>query len=191
MQLIGIEIRPRGTHALVLAFGSTLVLAKSNVSPSWIEGLPPSCREQQPTQWIETPEKTTHLARTTEERVVLRPCHAINRLIEMGFDPEEIHLTGAGAASPTMRQLLADALGAPVAPLSSRHGGTFAPPIQAAVAFFQQCCQSLEFSIICTYLVSTDEVSHGTPNAENHEPYQQLIGRKQNLVGTLHPAGFL
>ncbi|MEP2777320.1 MAG: FGGY family carbohydrate kinase [Luteolibacter sp.] len=132
-----------------------------------------------------------HLARATAEGVVLSLSYAMSRLREMGFDPEEIRLTGTGAASPAMRQLIADAFGAPVVPLASRHGAAFGAAMQAAVAFFQQCGESLGFDEICTYLVSTDEASRCTPDADNHELYQELMGKQQYLVDTLHPAGFL
>lgn len=132
-----------------------------------------------------------HLARATAEGVVLSLGYAMSRLREMGFNPEEIRLTGAGASSPAMRQLLADSFGAPVVPLASRHGAAFGAAMQAAVAFFQQCGESLGFDEICKYLVSTDEASRCTPDAVNHELYQKLMGRQQYLVDTLHPAGFL
>ncbi|MDP4719986.1 MAG: FGGY family carbohydrate kinase [Akkermansiaceae bacterium] len=132
-----------------------------------------------------------HLARATAEGVVLSLSYAMSRLREMGFNPDEIRLTGAGAASPAMRQLLADSLGTPVVPLASRHGAAFGAAMQAAVAFFQQCGESLGFGEICTYLVSTDEASRCMPDAGNHELYQELMGRQQYLVDTLHPAGFL
>lgn len=132
-----------------------------------------------------------HLARATAEGVVLNLSYAMSRLREMGFGPDEIRLTGAGAASPAMRQLLADSLGAPVVPLASRHGAAFGAAMQAAVAFFQQCGESLGFEEICTYLVSTDEASRCVPDPANHELYQELMGRQQYLVDTLHPAGFL
>ena len=132
-----------------------------------------------------------HLARATAEGVVLNLSYAMSRLGEMGFAPDEIRLTGAGASSPAMRQLLADSLGAPVVQLSSRHGAAFGAAMQAAIAFFQQCGESLGIDEICTYLVSTDEASRCIPDMSNHHLYQELMGRQQYLVDTLHPAGFL
>lgn len=132
-----------------------------------------------------------HLARATAEGVVLNLTYAMSRLREMDFDPTEIRLTGAGAASPSMRQLLADSLGAPIVPLASRHGPAFGAAMQAAIAFFQQCGESLASGEICTYLVSTDEASRCLPNPANHELYQELMSKQQYLVDTLHPAGFL
>jgi xylulokinase len=57
MQFIGIEITPAGTHGVVLDLDSARVIAESFVSHSWIDGLPPGYREQEPTRWIEATDK--------------------------------------------------------------------------------------------------------------------------------------
>jgi xylulokinase len=140
-----------------------------------------------------TPENFTpaHLARATAEGVVLSLSYAMSRLREMGFHPPEIRLLGSGAQSPVMRQLLADALGATVVPVSSRQGAAVGAATQAAVAFFHQCGESLGFEELCSYLVTGCAEEKCEPNPEHHELYQDLMARQQYLVDTLHPAGFL
>ena len=89
------------------------------------------------------------------------------------------------------RQLLADVLGAPVVPVSSRQGAAVGAAMHAAVAFFQQCGESLGFGEIVSYLVSGDAGARCEPDATTHELYQEMMSRQQYLVDTLHPAGFL
>jgi xylulokinase len=132
-----------------------------------------------------------HLARATAEGVALGLSYAMSRLRDIGFDPLEIRLMGEAGDSPVMRQLLADAMGTPITPVSSRHGPAVGAAIQAAVAFFHQCGESLGFGEICSYLVSGDPEGRCEPDPENHALYQDLMARQQYLVDTLHPAGFI
>jgi xylulokinase len=132
-----------------------------------------------------------HLARATAEGVVLGLSYAMSRLRDLGFDPVEIRLLGSGAGSPVMRQLLADAMGTPVVPVFSKQGAAVGAAMQAAVAFFQQCGESLGFQEICSYLVAGNVIERCEPDPHNHELYQDLMARQQYLVDTLHPAGFL
>ena len=132
-----------------------------------------------------------HLARATAEGVVFGMSYAMSRLRDMGFDPPEIRLLGEGAKSPVMRQLLADALGTAVVPVFSKQGAAVGAAMQGAVAFFNQCGESLGFEEICNYLVAGNQEERCEPNFDNHELYLDLMARQQYLVDTLHPAGFL
>ncbi len=132
-----------------------------------------------------------HLARATAEGVVLGLSYSMSRLRDIGFDPTEVRLLGSGSSSPVMRQLLADALGTPVVPVFSKQGPAVGAAMQAAVAFFHHCGESLGFEEICTYLVSVDDANRCEPDTTNHRLYQDLMARQQYLVDTLHPAGFL
>lgn len=132
-----------------------------------------------------------HMARAVAEGVALGLGYAMSRLRELSFDPPEIRLLGSGAQSPVFRQLLADAFGVPVVPVSSRQGAAVGAAMQAAVAFFHESGETIGFPEIVNYLVSGDASARTTPNGEVHELYQELISRQQYLVDTLHPAGFL
>lgn len=132
-----------------------------------------------------------HMARATAEGVALGLGYAMSRLRDLGFEPPEIRLLGPGVVSPVTRQLLADVFGAPVVPVSSRQGAAVGAAMQAAVAFFHQCGESLGFEEIVSYLVAGDAASRCDPDPERHGIYQELMSRQQYLVDTLHPAGFL
>jgi xylulokinase len=110
---------------------------------------------------------------------------------ELGFEPREIQVTGAGSGSKITRQLLADVFGVPVVGLSSPQGPAFGAAIHAALVFFRHSGETLQFEEMAQYLVSVDESTRCVPNNSLHSLYQDLISRQQYLVDTLHPAGFL
>lgn len=140
-----------------------------------------------------TPDNFTpaHLARATAEGAALGIGYAMGRLRELGFEPPEIRLLGPGAQSPAMRGIMADVLGAPVVPVSTRQGAAVGAAMQAAVAFFRENGESLGFAELASYLVAGDASARCEPDLENHAIYQEMISRQQYLVDTLHPAGFL
>lgn len=133
----------------------------------------------------------SHFARAAAEGVALGLGYGISRLGDLGFEPAEIRLLGAGASSPTTRQLLADVFGVPVVPVGSAQGAAVGAAMQAAVAFFRQSGESLGFEEIASYLVSSEPQGRCEPDPGRHDLYQNLMSRQQYLVDTLHPAGFL
>ena len=132
-----------------------------------------------------------HLARATMEGVALGLGYALSRLRDLGFDPPEIRLSGAGAGSRLMRRLLADVTGVPVAALAKRLDAAAGAAMHSAVAFFHQNGESLGFDEIAKYLVVTEDERPTEPDMQVHPVYQEMVSRQQYLVDTLHPAGFL
>lgn len=132
-----------------------------------------------------------HLARATAEGVALGLSYAMSRLRDLAFDPPEIRLISHTPTSLASRQLLADALGSCVVPVASSHGPAVGAAMQAAVAFFHHCGESLGFEEISSYLVSGNVEERCEPNMQNHDLYLENMARQQYLVDTLHPAGFL
>ena len=130
-----------------------------------------------------TPDNFTpaYLARVAVEGMALGLGYAMSRLGDLGLDPPEIRLLGPGVVSPTTRQLLADVFGVPVVGAA----------MQAAVMFFHESGESLDFEEIASYLVAGDSESRCEPDPQVHEMYQELMARQQYLVDTLHPASFL
>lgn len=132
-----------------------------------------------------------NLARATTEGVALGLGYGLSRMRELGFDPQEIQLTGIGAGSQVTRQLLADVFGTSVVALSSPQGAAFGAAFHAALVFFRHSGETLTIDEMAQYLVIVDESTRCQPNPSNHSLYQDLISRQQYLVDTLHPAGFL
>ena len=132
-----------------------------------------------------------NLARATAEGVALGLGYGFSRILELGFEPTEMQITGSGAESKVMRQLLADVFGIPVVGLTSPQGAAFGAAIHAALVFFRHSGETLRVEDMAQYLVVVDESTRCHPDSSNHTLYQELISRQQYLVDTLHPAGFL
>lgn len=140
-----------------------------------------------------TPENFTpaHMARAAAEGVALGLGYAVSRLRDLGFDPPEVRLCGAGAGSPLMRQLLADVFGVPVVPVTSGQGAAVGAAMQAAVAFFRKHREVHGLDEMARHVVVGDVAARCEPDAQRHALYQAMMARQQYLVDTLHPAGFL
>jgi len=134
-----------------------------------------------------------HCGRTSAqyEQIVSSVSLGADQLLLLQCFAAEMRLLGHRAESPLMLQLLADALGTAFVPVSSRQGAAVGAAMQAAVAFFQNCGESLGFTEIGSYLVSGNTSERCEPDPTNHELYLDLMSRQQYLVDTLHPAGFL
>lgn len=137
-----------------------------------------------------SPENFTpaHIARAAAEGVALGFGYGMNRLRDFGIDPQEVRLVGADAANPLTRQMLADALGATVVPVSSRHGAAVGAAMQAAVGFFQESGESLDFAELATYLVTGDAATSCHPDPAAHAIYQEMLVRRHALADTLRAA---
>jgi xylulokinase len=114
----------------------------------------------------------------------------MNRLRELGIETPEVRLIGASSVSRLTRQMLADALGATVVPVSSRHGAAVGAAMQAAVGFFQDSGEFLDFAELATYLVTGDSAASCHPDPAAHAVYQEMIVRQEAIMATLRPAGF-
>ncbi len=130
-----------------------------------------------------------HLARAATDGVALGFGSAMHQLRELGIDPSEIRLHGRGSLNSFTCQLLADALGVQVAPVTSPHGAALGAAIHSAIAFFRQHRESLGFEEIASYFVVTDPAACYQPDPDRHALYQEMIARQQYLVDTLQPAG--
>lgn len=132
-----------------------------------------------------------HIARATAEGIALGYAYGMSRLRELGFNPTRVRLTSPTPTGPRMMQLLADTLAAEIVPLTSPHGPAVGAAMQAAIAFFHQCGEALGPEEISNYWVSLDTGSIHQPDPDASAFYEELLGRQQYLVDTLHPAGFL
>jgi xylulokinase len=132
-----------------------------------------------------------HLARAAAEGVALSLAYALSRFRDLSFDPPEIRILGPASRNPTFRQILADALGTTLIPISSPHSPAFGAAIQSAISYFHNYGESLDYEEICSYLVIPNIREITTPDPHNQQLYTNLLARQQYLVDTLHPAGFL
>jgi len=89
MHFLGIEITHSGTRALALDLEAAVIRAEAWAPHSWIEGLPPGYKEQNPAQWIDSVDR------------VVREC-----LVKLG--PEKERIAGMGVAGPSRGMVLLD-----------------------------------------------------------------------------------
>lgn len=177
-QMVG-SVSPGADGLLLLPYFSAETIPKLNEGCGVLHGM-------NPTNF--TP---AHLARATAEGVIFGLSYAMSRLREMGFQPDEIKFIGNTTHNSVTSQMLADALGTPLKPIHSEKGAAIGAAMQAAVAFFHNCGESLGYEELCSYLVQENPEKIWEPNEENHQLYLDLMARQQYLVDTLHPAGFL
>jgi xylulokinase len=56
----------------------------------------------------------------------------MERLVDLGISADELRISGGGAKSATMRQIVSDIFGLPVIGFKISEGAAFGSPIQAA-----------------------------------------------------------
>ena len=72
-----------------------------------------------------------NLLRSVVEGATFALRHGLERLVELGIDPEEVVLTGGGAKNGTWRQIVADVCNVPVTVLKNEEGAAFGAALQA------------------------------------------------------------
>lgn len=129
-----------------------------------------------------------NIARAAVEGATLGLAYGLKRFRELGMNPQEVRLTGGGSRSATWRQITADAFGAEVVTLGTSEGAALGSAIQAAYAL---AGGKVGYDELCARLVSLDESTRCSPNAENHELYKAQLERQMDLTGRLQQTGWL
>ncbi len=129
-----------------------------------------------------------YIARAAVEGATLGLAYGLKRFRELGMNPQEIRLTGGGSRSATWRQITADAFGAEVVTLGTSEGAALGSAIQAAYA---HAGGKVSYDELCARLVTLDEATRCSPNAENHELYKAQLERQMELTGRLQQTGWL
>ena len=76
-----------------------------------------------------------NLLRSVVEGATFALRHGLDKLTELGVEPEQVVLTGGGANSGTWRQIVADVCNAPVAVTKIEEGAAFGAALQALAMF--------------------------------------------------------
>ena len=133
----------------------------------------------------------SHLARATMEGVTLGLGYGLNRLRDLGVEPQEIRLTGGGSKSALWRQICADIFGVPTVCLTSAEGAALGAAIQAGATARQVAGELGNLRELADRLVTLDESTRAVPNPAHRELYGELLARQSGLTGSLHAAGYL
>ncbi len=110
-----------------------------------------------------------HLARAAMEGVTLGLRYALDRMRELGIDPEEIRLIGGGARSPVWRQIAASIFQVPVVCPGGEEGPAFGAALQA-----YWCTTGGEIGDVTDRFIELDESTRCLPRLSERRFYERL-----------------
>jgi xylulokinase len=131
------------------------------------------------------------IARALIEGIVIGLAQGMNRLIGLGVEAKELRITGGGAKSASMRQIVADIFGLPVIGFKIAEGGALGAAIQAGWTYCQTKGEPLQLEKIVKSAVKTDRKTRAEPRKENKALYAELRGRHADLTRKLATSGYL
>jgi xylulokinase len=131
------------------------------------------------------------IARALIEGIVIGLAQGMNRLISLGIEAKELRITGGGAKSASMRQIVADVFGLPVIGLKVVEGAALGAAIQAGWTYCQTKGEPVQLEKIVKSAVKTDRKTRAEPRKENQALYVDLRGRHADLTRKLASSGYL
>jgi len=124
------------------------------------------------------------------EEIVVGLAQGMRRLIELGIRADELGITGGGAKSATVRQVVSDLFGLPVVGFKTGEGAALGAAIQAAWTYGQTRGDPMPLEIVKS-AVKTDRKTRAEPRKENETIYAELRGRHADLTQKLASSGYL
>lgn len=131
------------------------------------------------------------IARALVEGIVVSLAHGMKRLSSLGIEAKELRITGGGARSASMRQVVTDILGLPVIGFKVAERAALGAAIHAAWTYCQTKGQPIPLEKIVKLAVKTDRRTRAEPRKENQALYAELRGRHADLTGRLAGSGYL
>ena len=131
------------------------------------------------------------IARALIEGIVVGLAQGMKRLVELGIRADELGITGGGAKSATVRQVVSDLFGLPVVGFKIGEGAALGAAIQAAWTFGQTRGDPMPLEKIVKSAVKTDRKTRAEPRKENETLYAELRGRYADLTQKLASGGYL
>jgi xylulokinase len=131
------------------------------------------------------------IARALIEGIVIGLAQGMNRLISLGIEAKELRITGGGAKSVSMRQIVADVFGLPVIGLKVVEGAALGAAIQAGWTYCQTKGEPLQLEKIVKSAIKTDRKTRAEPRKEKQALYADLLGRHADLTRKLSSSGYL
>src|SRR4051794_24889322 len=115
----------------------------------------------------------------------------MERLVDLGISADELRISGGGAKSATMRQIVSDIFGLPVIGFKISEGAAFGSPIQAAWTNCQTKGKPLPLERIVNSTVETDGKTRAELWKENGTLHAELRGRHADFARELASSGCL
>lgn len=116
----------------------------------------------------------TVMARSAMEGVTLGMNYGLNRMRELGIEPDEIRITGGGSKNRAWRQIAADIFNTQVVCTQIEEGAAYGAALQAAWCYANQRGDRTDIKGICERYVKFDESTRTLPRPLNAQIYQEL-----------------
>ena len=128
------------------------------------------------------------VARAAMEGATMGLNYGLNRLRELGIDPEEVRLTGGGSRNAAWRRIAADVFNADVVTLKIEEGAAYGAALQALWTYRSSMGERAEISEITDRFVELDEANRIEPDLGNVEIYEELQALHDSLSLDLRAA---
>ncbi|MCD6466138.1 xylulokinase [Candidatus Bathyarchaeota archaeon] len=115
-----------------------------------------------------------HLARAAMESVTLGMNYGLNRMRELGINPQQIRLTGGGSKNRAWRQIAADIFNTEVVCLKIDEGAAYGAALQAIWTYRNYMGEKISIQEITDQYVEIDEATLTAPKPENVKIYEEL-----------------
>lgn len=123
----------------------------------------------------------SNLVRSTIEGVTMGLNYGLNRMRELGIDPEEIRLTGGGAQNGAWRRIAADIFDSEIVTLLEQEGAAYGAALQSLWCYRLQQGENITMSEITNSYVKVDESRRVKPIKENVDCYKRIQSLQDEL----------
>lgn len=129
-----------------------------------------------------------HLTRAAMEGATLGMNYGLNRMRELGINPQQIRLTGGGSKNRAWRQIAADVFNTGVMCLKIDEGAAYGAALQAIWTYRNYMGEKTTIQEITDQYVEVDEKTLVSPKQGNVEVYQDLQKIQNALSRSLRKA---
>jgi len=114
------------------------------------------------------------LARAAMEGVTLGMNYGLNRMRELGIEPQQIRLTGGGSRNRAWRQIAADIFNAEVVCLEIDEGAAYGAALQAMWSYLNYVGEKTSIQEITDRYIKVDEGTSASPKFSSVKIYHEL-----------------
>lgn len=129
-----------------------------------------------------------HFARAAMEGTTLGLNYGLDRMRELGIEPNEIRATGGGSRSGVWRQILADVFNCDVVCLKNEEGAALGAAVQAVWAYRHHTGDEVSIEDLCDRYSGLDESSRVSPRAAEVGTYRRMQELHNRIVRDLREA---
>ena len=126
-----------------------------------------------------------NIIRSSFESAILGMKLGLDSFIDLGFEPEEIRLTGGGAKSPLWRQIASDILELPVVVPEQEEAAAFGAALQALWALKRNENENISIEDIVTNHVTFDKSKILYPVKKNSTVYKGIFSEYMKYIESL------